>query len=259
MENKILFGACRPLSDASLLKEAGFDFIEGSVPDFLNPKVDDEAFAPQLEALRSSLVPVRSCNGFIPGDFRLTGPEPTTEAALNFAEIACRRADLVGIKYIVFGSAGARNCPEGFPKDEAIRQFVDFCRALAERIKDCKVTVVLEPLSPPEANFLNRVSEGLEIVKAVNSPRIRLLADFYHMLCVEESSDSIIAAGDYILHCHIAEKDGRYFPGCSGEDFLPFFEALQKICYNGGVSCEGAWKNVAMDLHTAIGYMKKFL
>lgn len=256
MKKEFLFGACRPLSDAPLLKEAGFDFIEGSVPDFLKPTIDDEAFAPHLEALRSSPVPVRSCNGFLPASFKLTGPEPTTEAALDFAEIACRRADLAGIKFIVFGSAGARNCPEGFPKEEALRQFTDFCRALAERIKDCKVTVVLEPLSPPEANFLNRVSEGLEIVKAVNSPRIRLLADFYHMLCVGESSDSIIEAGEYILHCHIAEKEGRFFPGCSGEDFSSFFEALDKIGYNGGVSCEGAWKDVASDLKIAIEYMK---
>lgn len=258
MKTKILFGACRPLKEAQLLADAGFDFIEGSVPDFLKPTVDDEAFRSQLEALRSSPIQIRSCNGFIPGTFRLTGPEPTTEAALDFAETACRRADLADIKYIVFGSAGARNCPDGFSKDEAICQFTDFCRALAERIKDCKVTVVLEPLSPPEANFLNRVSEGLEIVKSVASPRIKLLADFYHMLCVGESAKSIEDAGDAILHCHIAEKEGRLFPGCSGEDFSSFFEALRKIGYAGGVSCEGAWKDVKSDLPVAIEYMKKY-
>jgi sugar phosphate isomerase/epimerase len=64
---------------------------------------------------------------------KIAGPEETLrwDAALKFADVAFRRADELGIKYIVLGSAGARKAPDGFSKDKAREQFVEFCKRLA--------------------------------------------------------------------------------------------------------------------------------
>ena len=238
---KFLFGACQGLDRAAKMKAAGFDFIELGVGGTLRPNDSDEAFKPQLDKLLASPLPIRSCNGFSPGDLKLTGPNPLHEKALAYAEKACRRADLINMTCIVFGSGGARNAPKDFDIAKAKDQFIDFCRKLGDRIADCKVTVVLEPLNKKEANYLQTVPEGSEMVDLIDKPRIRLLGDFYHMRCEKEPADDFRKAGAKIRHCHIAEHNGRVCPGIHGEDFSDYFAALRDIGYTGGISCECGW------------------
>lgn len=241
LKRRIRFGVCTSLKAAPELKAAGFDFIEGGVADYLQPTKTDADFAPRLTELRASPLPPRSCNGFIPGTFRLTGPAADHAAALPYALAACRHADAAGISYIVFGSGGARRCPAGFPVAKARDQFIDFCRKLAAKIKDFKVTIVLEPLNKSETNLLNTVAEGIDYVDAIDSPRVQLLADYYHMQKANESPDSIRKAGSRIRHVHVAELADRMAPGTTGQSFKPLFDALRDIGYSGGVSCECGW------------------
>ena len=94
---KFLFGACQGLDRAAKMKAAGFDFIELGVGGTLRPNDSDEAFKPQLEKLLASPLPIRSCNGFLPGNLKLTGPETFHDQALDYAEKACRRADMINM------------------------------------------------------------------------------------------------------------------------------------------------------------------
>jgi hypothetical protein len=36
------------------------------------------------------------------------------------------RVARLGVRIVVFGSGGARRVPEGYPRDDAVRQMVDF-------------------------------------------------------------------------------------------------------------------------------------
>ncbi len=262
-KGRILFGACRGFGDAPLMKELGYDFIEGGVAHALQPDKSDEEWKRRRDEVRALPIPLRSCNGFLPGKFRLTGEKASFDKPLEYAEKACRRADEVGLKTIVFGSGGARNAPKGFPKEKAVEQFVDFCKRLAGRIADCKVCVVLEPLQPKEANFLNFVREGRELCERIGSPRIRLLADIFHMLQGGEGAQSIEqTTPDLLRHCHIAEKGPRTAPGLSsdGSQFAPYFAALKKIGYEGGVSCECGWgkkEDLRANLEKALAVMRR--
>ena len=262
-KGRILFGACRGFGDAPLMKELGYDFIEGGVAHALQPDKSDEEWKRRRDEVRALSIPLRSCNGFLPGKFRLTGEKASFDKPLEYAEKACRRADEVGLKTIVFGSGGARNAPKGFPKEKAVEQFVDFCKRLAGRIADCKVCVVLEPLQPKEANYLNFVREGRELCERIGSPRIRLLADIFHMLQGGEGAQSIEqTTPDLLRHCHIAEKGPRTAPGLSsdGSQFAPYFAALKKIGYEGGVSCECGWgkkEDLRANLEKALAVMRR--
>ena len=262
-KGRILFGACRGFGDAPLMKELGYDFIEGGVAHALQPDKSDEEWKRRRDEVRALPIPLRSCNGFLPGKFRLTGEKASFDKPLEYAEKACRRADEVGLKTIVFGSGGARNAPKGFPKEKAVEQFVDFCKRLAGRIADCKVCVVLEPLQPKEANYLNFVREGRELCERIGSPRIRLLADIFHMLQGGEGAQSIEqTTPDLLRHCHIAEKGPRTAPGLSsdGSQFAAYFAALKKIGYEGGVSCECGWgkkEDLRANLEKALAVMRR--
>lgn len=247
MNSDFLFGVIRPTSDAKYVKSVGYDFLEGNVSEVLMPMASDEEYEAQFEKMKASPLPIRCCCCFIPGTFKLTGPKTDHVGALAYAKTALLRAEKLAIPYIVLGSGGARNFPDGFSKEEAVLQFTDFCKGLAEILKEINVTVVIEPLQKRESNLINTLTEGAEIVRAVGSEKIQLLADFYHMSCDGEDESSILKYGDIIRHCHIAQKADRLAPGTNDEDFTPFFEALKKVGYNGGVSCECGWNDFEND------------
>ncbi len=269
---KILFGACRGPDDAALLKSVGYDFWEWDVGEAFDPTKDAEWWKRQRDFIRSRPLPLRSCTGFIPWRFRLTGPKADHEPALRYAETVLRRAEEIDVKTIVFGSGGARNVPgdclaetaAGRPDAEKGRdQYRDFCAELCRRVADLKtVAVVVEPLRPNESNVVNFVWQGLQICEEVGSPRLALLADVFHMMMGREPADSLRLAGAHLKHCHVASYATRNFPGSEPETvdrLRPYFAALKAIGYAGGISCECGWgakADFAKNLETALTTMK---
>ena len=266
----ILFGACRSsIEDVKIMRDLGYDFWEWGAGSAFNPDKDDAWWQTQKEEIAKRPLPLRSCNGFIPGKFRLTGPNADHAPALDYAEKVLRRADEIGVKTVVFGSGGARNVPGDFTgKDrpdleKGTRQYAEFCHALVKRVVDLKTTaVVIEPLRPNESNIINYVFQGIAICRDVDSPRLKQLADIFHMMMGGDDPNAIIAAGDLLRHVHIAEYGSRQFPGRDPalvSKFVPFFDALKAIGYAGGISCECGWgdaKDFAKNAKTAIETMK---
>lgn len=250
---QIKLGVCTNVQNAQKAKEAGAQFIEESVGRFLIPGKPDAEFAANLAAAKASPLPIRSCNGFLPGTIKVTDHE----AALKWAETAFRRAQQAGISYIVFGSGGARQVPEGFSHAEATDQFVSLLKKMGPIAGKYDVTVVLEPLRSGECNFLNTVGEGVKIVKKVGHPNIQCLADIYHMLQENEGPEAIVKGAKYIKHCHVAEKTDRAAPGTNGEDLTPYYDALNKIGYKGGLSIECKWTDFDKQLTPALANLKK--
>ena len=249
-------GVCTAMDNRAVALSSGCGFIEEGVSRLLVPDKPDSEFEKNLAILENHSLKVLACNGFIPGNMRLTGPELKHNEALNWAEIALRRAGKAGVKYIVLGSGTARRIPEGFDSEKARDQFVDFCKQVGKRAEGTGVTVVIEPLNKGETNFINTVTEGADIVKRVNHKSIMLLCDLYHMMKDDEGPESIIKAGKYIKHCHIAEKETRSAPGIKGDDFRPYFNALKKIKYKGAISIECGWNDFKNDLPVAISVMQ---
>ena len=265
---RILFGACRDsVADVAVMRDLGYDFWEWSAGAAFDPSKDDAWWQTQKEEIAKRPLPLRSCNGFIPGRFRLTGPKADHAPALDYAETVLRRADEIGVRTVVFGSGGARNVPGDFagnswPKlEEGARQYADFCRALVKRVADLKtVQVVIEPLRPNESNIINYVFQGLAICREIASPRLAQLADIFHMMMGGDPASAIQEAGPLLAHCHIADYATRQFPGFDPavtDRLRPYFAALKAIGYTGGVSCECSWgeakdfaRNAAMALET---------
>lgn len=263
---RILFGACRSsIDDVKTMCDLGYDFWEWNSGLAFDPSKDDSWWQMQKEEIAKRPLPLRSCNGFIPGKFRLTGPNADHAPALDYAETVLRRADEIGVKTVVFGSGGARNVPGDFtgPREnvpdleKGTRQFADFCRAVAKRVADLKtVQVVIEPLRPKESNIINYVFQGLAICREVDSPRLAQLADIFHMMMGGDDPASIVAAGSLLRHVHIADYGTRKFPGYDPKEterLRPYFTALKAAGYAGGVSCECGWgENVDFAKNAAI-------
>ncbi|MFW5756044.1 MAG: sugar phosphate isomerase/epimerase family protein [Tangfeifania sp.] len=249
-------GVCTSVSNADMLAAHGYTFIEESVGRFLMPAKSEEEFNGMLQQAQNAAIPVKACNGFIPGNLKSVGPEAVHKEILEFMEIAFQRAQKAGVEYIVFGSGGSRAVPEGFSKEEALRQFTDLCSNMAPIAAKYDVVVVLEPLNSKECNFINSVTEGGEIVEEVNHPNFRLLADIYHMMMDGEGPESIEKYGHLIHHTHIAEKEGRAAPGTHNEDFTAYFRALKNVGYEGMMSIECRWEDLETQAPKAIEAMK---
>jgi sugar phosphate isomerase/epimerase len=249
-------GISTSITNNKILETAGYSFVEENARGFLVPNDSEEVFEQKLILLKTSNLPIEACNTFLPGNLKCVGSGSSHEEILKFGETAFRRAEMAGIKTIVFGSGGARSIPEGFSAEEAKNQFVSLCKQLATAAKKYNVVISLEPLNTRECNFINSLAEGAEIVKAVNHESFRLLADIYHMLMENESPLEIIKYGDLIYHTHIAEKTGRSAPGVHKEDFTRYFRALKQANYKGRMTIECSWNNLEEQAPGALTAMR---
>jgi sugar phosphate isomerase/epimerase len=243
-------GICTGIANAAIVKTAGAAYVEENVQNFLVPEQPEFRF-------QRAAVPVRAANYFIPGKLKCVGPAVDLAALVHFAGIVLQRAQQAGIEIIVFGSAGSRQIPDGFSKAKAEEQFLALLRELGPLAARHDITIVVEPISRGECNFINSVPEGAVFVAACNHPNIRLLADFYHMLREGQSPDDIRRHGGPLRHVHVAEKATRTAPGVAGDDFRPFLKALQDVHYKGAISIECNWTDLAGEAGPAVAELNR--
>ncbi len=254
---QIKLGVCTSVKNARLVKEAGGDYIEEGVSNFLMPLRSDAEFAENLALAKASPLPIYACISFFPREIRLTGPDRDHALALAYAETAFRRAQMIGVKRIVLGSSGSRSLPEGYDRETGEEELVELLRQMGPIAAKYDVVVALEPLNKAETNFINSVAEGVAIVKRVKHPNIQCLADIYHMLRENEGPEVLVRYKKYICHCHVAENKDRAVPGTNGEDLTPYYRALRKAGYEGGLSIEAGWIDFGKQVGTGIADLRE--
>jgi len=171
--------------------------------------------------------------------FMLTSPDAAVRrrTAEYLGELARCCRDLGG-DLMVFGSPAQRRVPVGKTKAEAADYAVETFRAAAAAIKDAGVRLCLEPLAPPEADFLNTCAEGVELLHRIDHPSFVLHQDVKAMSSEAEPIPALIHRhADYTGHFH-ANDANRRGPGFGDTDFKPIFKALKETGYNGWVSVE---------------------
>jgi sugar phosphate isomerase/epimerase len=251
-------GIAQGLEYDSVLYASGYQYIVESINKIISPRnVSEEQFAENLATLGKLKTKVYAVNLFIPGDLKLVGPEVNEQAILSYAEPVLLRCKQAGIKMVVWGSGGARRVPDGFDREKAKEQFAFIAQKISVIAKKHNIMLALENLNSTETNFITTAADALAMVKRVDHPNFRLCVDIYHMLKENETPEVIEAAGKYVVHCDIAEKENRTPPGVTGEDFKPYLKALKKIKYNGKIVIEGRWENVATQASPAYQYLQQ--
>jgi sugar phosphate isomerase/epimerase len=158
----------------------------------------------------------------------------TAEYLVDLAR-CCR--DLGG-DLMVFGSPAQRRIPAGATRARAAEYALDTFRRALPGIADCGVRVCLEPLSPPEADFLNTCAEAVELLDRIDHPNFVLHLDVKAMATDEAPAPELIrrhAARTGHFHANDPNKRG---PGFGATDFVPIFRALKESDYAGWVSVE---------------------
>ncbi|MBC7567359.1 MAG: hypothetical protein H7223_10405 [Pedobacter sp.] len=99
------------------------------------------------------------------------------------------------------------------------------------------------------------MNSDADIVRRVNESYFRLNADIFHMMRERESPMEIIADGDLISFCEIAEKQKRSLPGVADDDLRPYLRALKQIGYRGFIFIEGNTDDPAAEIPISFKYL----
>ena len=137
--------------------------------------------SPRRSAAMPSIVLIRR------PDLKVVGPEVPTSALKEYLEGCLPRCRRLGASIVVWGSAGSRNVPEGFSREQARDQIAGFLKMAGEVARRSHVIVAIEPLRHQESNILNTGAEALEMVRRVKHPNIRMIIDYFHLR--EENED----------------------------------------------------------------------
>lgn len=126
--------------------------------------------------------------------------------------------------------------------EEMAENSVAVLKELAPYAEKAGITLVCEPLNTlvDHAGYsLTSTRAGVDIIKAVGSPHVRLLYDAYHMQIMEGNIIETIRENvQYIGYFHIADVPGRNQPGTGELNYVNIIKALHAAGYDGTVGFE---------------------
>ncbi len=100
------------------------------------------------------------------------------------------------------------------------------------------VPINIEAINHYEINTFNTVKSLSDFLEEYGLDNCYIHLDTYHMMLEEDDSvQAIRTAGDRLGYFHVADNQ-RWYPGSGQMDFVPLFEALEEIGYDGFVSLE---------------------
>ena len=250
-------GICTSVDQIQVVEKMGFDYIESAVVGIA--KMTENEYREAVRIVRGADIGCEAFNVLFPGEIRLVGPDVDQGQIKEYLMGAFERIAELGARVVVFGSGGARKVPQDWSLVKGWSYLVNTARLVGEVASQYDLSIAMEPLNKRETNIINSVAEGIRFVNEVDHPNIRLLADFYHMRVENEPMDVIgQTTADILVHTHIANGQGRYYPLNANEDIYgDFFSQLKGISYKGRVSIEGGTEDMKKDGHIALELLRR--
>ncbi len=202
---------------------------------------------------------IGSVNCFLPSDMKLCGPDKKSDEEITaHVTNVFDRMKKIDAHTIVFGSGRAREIPEDMPREEGLEDIRHFLRLIAPIAEEHDVKVVIEPLNRRESNVFTNLAETYAMVRELDLPSIRMLADSYHMSEEGEAPEIPAEYIPYIGHIHIAEAGSRNYPGSSGGEYVKrMLCSLSDNGYEGTVSMECHATDIQQDLKLVMAFLKE--
>lgn len=223
--------------ESSIVEEAkvwGFDGLE------ISTHALDQIQPETLKAYRDRHeIELTLCTSMPPG-LSLTTDDPEcwqqsicyVQQAITFAK-ACNMTQVSGPLIHPVGHLSGQPLQE--QEEKRLHQAFN---QIAETLEKHEIRLALEPLNRFQGYAINTVVQGLDLLKAIDSPQLGLLLDLFHMNIEEKDIiQAFLQAGDRCFHVHACACDR----GTPGTDTLPWpelFQALETIHYQGWIVIE---------------------
>ncbi|KAJ9579304.1 hypothetical protein L9F63_024593 [Diploptera punctata] len=234
-----------------LAKEAGFKAVECAFPyDYEVDKV--------VEAKKNAKVEQILINVYV-GD--------VTKGELGFAAIPGSEAAFESSVQKAIKYAKALNCSRIHVMSGVVKEpgeahasvyykNIKYAASLFEKENIIGLVEPINPYSVPNY-FMNSFEKGLEVIKKVNSPNMKLMLDIFHLqqIC-GNLTRNITELMPFVGHIQIAQVPDRHEPNTSGEiDYKYIFSLLEEMRYNGWIGLEYKPKGVTKD---GLKWIKEF-
>jgi len=225
------------MDKALIAYEEMFDYVELPLAQMM--ALSDADFRDAvLTPAKDHALCVAACNNFAPASLRLTGQEARLNEAAEYAKRALDRAAALGAGKVVFGSAGARNIPPYFSREDAEGQLAQFLFFLGEEAAARGIRIAIEPLNRLESNIVNSLREGVALALRAAHPAVGTLADSFHFNLGNEDWSYLQEQAASLTHVHLARTLGRTLPEGPDEGVDAFLQALKMGGYDGTMSLE---------------------
>lgn len=242
------FGCCiKNIDDVMHLARLGYDFYEYSGAEIA--KMEEAEFARLLEVTKQAGIACIGFNSYCSGRPAIVGEAFSRKETEDYAGLLCARGERLGIANIGIGAPAARRLPEGYPKEEADRQCLEFLRITAAEAAKHGQRLLFEAVHSGVCDYGNHTREALEIVERAALPNLALVLDFYHMSMMGEELSDARGVEPYLRHVHFSTREeglGRGYPGAREEaEYREIFAWLRSRGYDGTVSIEAGHFDLA--------------
>jgi len=217
------------------VKSAGYDAVEIHIKD--PEQIDGEALQEyckktglEVAALATGMVNVIDKLCFIDDSEDIR--DEAVQRVIGFVKLASQLK-----AGIIIGSLRG-NLPDKVNRTKYDNRFYDCMKRILDVAEKENVKIFLEAINRYENNYLNTAEETLEYIKPLNSDKLLVHLDTFHMN-IEESdmAKAIKLCGDKLGHIHLADNNRKYV-GAGSIDFPKVLKAVESIGYKGYLSLE---------------------
>lgn len=164
-------------------------------------------------------------------------PEQTEAFRTQFAEHLQAATELECPKVILLSGKRVDGLGDGMQRQTSI----DNLKWASDTAAREQIDIVIEPIDLLEnpTIYLASVTDGFEIARAVNSPHLKVLYDFYHEQrsfgnLIEKLEKNI----DWVGLVHVADVPGRHEPGTGEIDYGSIYRKLGELKYSHWIAME---------------------
>ena len=130
---------------------------------------------------------------------------------------------------------------EGMSREAQLAGYQAGLMRVAPMLEAAGMTALVEPFN--RVNHLNHLlngsQPGLPMMRAINSPRVKLLWDFYHMQLEDGDLIQKFTAGiDQVAYVQIGDVPGRHQPGTGEVNHANLLKAVRAAGYRGKIGLE---------------------
>ncbi len=224
-----------PIAQLHFMAEAGFSaLLDGG---FLGKPAElQDKLAREMEQLGMTLGGPY-CSTTIGGQSLVAGTDQQAGYAQHYKGV-CEQLKRVNGKWFLVVPG---ELVQGMPLEQMTANLVVNLKAIMKEVEPSGCILILEPLNPRDhpGLFLTRISQAMDICKAVGSPSCKIVNDLYHQQITEgDLIPNIKNAWDYIAHYHLGDTPGRNEPTTGEINYRTIFKFLHQQGFQGVLGME---------------------
>ena len=224
--------------DLPLLEECkrlGFDAVE------IIPFDPDGFPAAKVRAAAADIGLTINTGYGMPDHLNIISPDPAIRRnGIAFAKRLIDLSNEAGSKILT----GVIHCGWGYltgkmPTQDEWKWSVEGMREIAGYAQHTSTLVLgVEPVNRFESHFINTAADAVRYVQDIGLSNVKVHLDTFHMIREEnDMSAAVRETGSHLGYVHACENQ-RGIPGTGMVPWVPLFQALKQIGYDGCVTIE---------------------